>query len=279
MYFLYTLKIPKDLEEEIYFFLYEKIPQGWEWEEEEGFTTFRFYFKEENPQVLKELLAKYDFLEPKKEIIKEENWEISWKEFFKPFKVGKKFLILPPWEKILDFKERVCIYIEPGQAFGTGHHPTTQLMLENIEIFFENFSKKIFLEILDFGCGTGILGIACAKLYDNLKVYTLDIDEVALLATLQNAKLNQVEDKIEILNQLPKGKTFDLILANLSFKELKKEALNILKLSKRKKTKLFLSGILVKDVEKIKKLYQEIGFICEKMNKKEEWAFLEFFYA
>lgn len=279
MYFIYTLKVPKELEEEFNLLFSERFPQGWEWEEEEGFIFFRLYLKKEESKVLEVLLTKYEPLELKIEELKLEDWVVSWKKYFQPLVVGKKLLILPPWERNFFSQEKIKIFIEPAQAFGTGYHPTTQLMLENIESYFERISEKKFLEILDFGCGTGILGIACAKLYDNLKVYALDIDEIALEATFKNAKLNEVESKLVILKDLPLEKKFDLILANLSFKELKKEALNLLKVAEKKKTKLFLSGLLEEHVEEIRSIYLSLGFINKKIERKEEWFFLEFVYA
>ncbi len=278
MYFLCTLEVPKELEEEILLLFCENIPRGWEWEEKEKSIYFRLYLKKEELENLKSFIVKYPISNLKISKLEDKNWSSYWKEYFKPLEVGKKLVILPPWEKTF-FQEKILIYIEPAQAFGTGYHPTTQLMLESIELFFEKLIEDRFLEVLDFGCGTGILGIACIKLYKDLKLYAVDIDELALEATLKNAKLNGVEDKFVVLRTLPLDKKFDLILANLSFKELKKEALNLCKVSKKGITKLFLSGILIEDVGEIKNLYESLGFICEMVREKEEWTVLEFFYA
>lgn len=278
MYFLCTLEVPKQLEEEVFLLFYENFPKGWEWEERENLISFKLYLKKEEVEMLEKLLANYSVFNLRVSELEDKDWSSYWKKYFKPLKVGQKLLILPPWEKISSPKE-ILIYIEPAQAFGTGYHPTTQLMLENIELFFEKLNKRHFLEVLDFGCGTGILGIACAKLYEKIKVYAIDIDEMALEATFKNTKLNKVEDKFVILKELPLNQNFDLVLANLSFKELIKEALNLCKVSKKGITKLFLSGILVEDVEEMKTFYQNLGFIFERIEEKEGWTFLELFYA
>lgn len=115
----------------------------------------------------------------------EQNWEILWRQFFKPRRVGRHFLIAPTWESVTPSREDILIRLDPGQAFGTGDHPTTRMCLELMEeLDLEN------RRVADVGCGSGVLAIAGSKM--GAEVLALDIDPVALEVTEANASLNQV---------------------------------------------------------------------------------------
>ncbi len=276
MYCEITLKVPdkNKLGELIEEFLYEHFPQGWETIEEKNIIIFKIYAKERAPEIdnLEKFLAKHLDVEVEYRLIKEENWAEVWKANFRPIKLGKNLVIIPPWEKYEPYFEEIVIIIEPAQAFGTGHHPTTQMMLENIENYTEKFGKG-FLKILDLGCGTGILGIACAKLISNCKIWAVDIDEEAIKACKYNVKLNQMQEKFSIQKEIPE-EMFDLILANIGYRELKNLASSIKKHSKKDRTHVFLTGILNEDAEKIENLYRNLGYQLVKKQSEKEWAFL-----
>ncbi|MFN4132255.1 MAG: 50S ribosomal protein L11 methyltransferase [Caldimicrobium sp.] len=284
MYLLLILKVPKEraesIEEEIY--LYEKL--SWETEEKEEEVLFKFYIpislKDQDKEKLffiEALASKFDDINLEYTLTKRENWEVIWKYHFKPLEIGKKLIILPSWEEELRVPERIPVYIDPGQAFGTGHHPTTQLMLENIEYFLEELCQKFEDPyILDMGCGTGILSIACAKLCPNAIIYAVDIDELALEAAKKNITLNQIASPLYILKELPKEENlkFNLILANIGTKELKNLAPTFKKLSKPKETLLLLSGILKEDLKEIEKFYRNFSFSPIKSQYLREWALI-----
>lgn len=285
MHLLLTVTIPNEVamyfEEDLYFI----SGLSWETQVTEEKTIFKFYFPlsldskdEEKLSTLEKLTAKFDSAVPEYTLIKRENWEIIWKYHFKPLKVGKKLLILPPWEKAsLSSEEEIVIYIDPGQAFGTGHHATTQLMLENLESFLEEITKiKEAPLILDLGCGTGILSIAAAKLCPKATIYAVDIDELALEATEKNAKLNHIWEQIKIASAIPEeiNIKFDLILANIGFRELKSLAPSFPQYCLSKETLLLLSGVLREDLPELEKVYISLGFQKLKSQFLKEWSLL-----
>jgi len=123
--------------------------------------------------------------------IEDENWMEAWKENYHPISVGNKMLILPAWVD-QDAKERIPVRINPGMAFGTGAHPTTQLCMEALEEFIIEGES-----IIDVGCGSGILSIA-AVLLGAKNVLAVDIEPESIELTTQNGLLNDVKDKIEV---------------------------------------------------------------------------------
>ncbi|MBT3390034.1 MAG: 50S ribosomal protein L11 methyltransferase [Chloroflexi bacterium] len=121
--------------------------------------------------------------------IAEINWAEAWKENFHPVNIGERLLIIPGW---LDapHESRIPIRIDPGMAFGTGTHPTTQLCLEFLET--SEFSESIRgLEIFDIGCGSGILSIAALKL-GAACAFGVDTDTDAITTAEENARINEV---------------------------------------------------------------------------------------
>jgi ribosomal protein L11 methyltransferase len=122
--------------------------------------------------------------------IQETNWVEAWKEHYHPIPIGQRLMILPSWYQNPD-PARIPIIIEPGMAFGTGTHPTTQICLELLETHFPVQARSV----LDIGCGSGILTIAARKLgADN--VLGVDIDPEALDNARKNAELNGVAGQI-----------------------------------------------------------------------------------
>ncbi len=117
----------------------------------------------------------------------EENWEENWKKFFKPRRVGERFVVRPTWETFASGPDDLEIVLDPGQAFGTGDHPTTRLCMQLLEK--ANLKDA---RVADVGCGSGILSVAACKLGAS-EVIANDIEPVAVEVAQQNALLNGVQ--------------------------------------------------------------------------------------
>lgn len=140
----------------------------------------------------------------------DEDWANNWKKYYKPLEIGESLAIVPEWEKYKS--DRTIIKINPGMAFGTGTHESTYMCLELLEKYVKEGD-----EIFDIGCGSGILAIAALKLGAK-RALAIDIDDKCIDASHENAKLNDVEDKMEIkkgnLLDVVKGRA-DLIVSNI----------------------------------------------------------------
>lgn len=144
---------------------------------------------------------------------KVEDWQNNWKQYFHPMPIGKKLLIRPVWEDNYDAGDRKVLDIEPGLAFGSGSHPTTQLCLETLENYITPDST-----VLDIGCGSGILSIA-ALLLGARSAFGVDIDSLAVKTAKANALQNGFgDDKFTVvqgnLSDKVNGK-FNVVVANI----------------------------------------------------------------
>ncbi|MFQ5962243.1 MAG: 50S ribosomal protein L11 methyltransferase [Candidatus Methylomirabilales bacterium] len=152
-----------------------------------------------------------------------EDWGRSWKEHFKPLAVGNRLLIAPPWEGGPFPGDRLPIRIDPGMSFGTGHHATTRMCLESLEIFMGSWVQTRGPWVLDVGTGTGILAIAAALLGAE-QVVAIDTDPEACEAATKNLALNKTTGPVQILHggvdALEPERRFDLLLVNLDTKSL-----------------------------------------------------------
>lgn len=142
-----------------------------------------------------------------------DDWVNNWKQYFHPMPVGEKLLIRPEWEDEYDPQGRKVLNIEPGLAFGTGSHPTTKLCLETLEKYVKSGDS-----VLDIGCGSGILSIACLLLGAE-SAFGVDIDSLAVKTAVQNAEKNGFgSDKFMAvqgnLSDKVKGK-YNIVVANI----------------------------------------------------------------
>jgi ribosomal protein L11 methyltransferase len=151
--------------------------------------------------------------------IADQNWMEAWKQHYKPILIGDSLLILPAWMES-PAPERIAIKIDPGMAFGTGTHPTTQLCLELIE---RHASRSPLSTVIDVGCGSGILSIAALKLGAQ-KVLGVDIDIESVKNSRENADVNQVGEEL-ILGQ---GSVTETLAGQFAFKSAPLVVANIL---------------------------------------------------
>ncbi|QJA06111.1 methyltransferase domain-containing protein [Thermosulfurimonas marina] len=198
-----------------------------------------------------------------------EDWGRRFREHFRPLRVGRRLWIVPPWARGRASGEEIEIVIDPGQAFGTGQHPSTALVLETLEEFFQ---ERPWTSVLDVGTGSGILALAAAKL-GAPKVVGLDVDPVAVEEARRNATLNalDLEFSTEPLERHP-GR-YQLVLANISALELRRLA-PALSGHLLPEGRLLLSGFLEKEIPEMLEIYRPLGFSPLRVRSKEEWGFL-----
>lgn len=146
--------------------------------------------------------------------VAEEDWAEAWKVHYHPVRIGQRLLIRPRWVEMETAPGDVVISLDPGMAFGTGTHPTTQLCLEAVEALVQPG-----ISVLDLGCGSGILSIAAAKLGAG-HVLALDIDPVAVKAAQENAQDNGAAARITVQegtleSVVTSARRFDLAVVNI----------------------------------------------------------------
>ena len=144
--------------------------------------------------------------------IQDSDWENSWKDYFDILNIGEKFVIVPTWREYENEEDKYVINIDPGMAFGTGGHETTSLCIKNLEKYVKPHDN-----IIDVGCGSGILSIAASYLTDG-SLKAVDLDKLAVDVSRENFALNNLENHIEVeeASLLTKEtKKYDVIVANI----------------------------------------------------------------
>ena len=198
--------------------------------------------------------------------IGKKDWQEEWVQSSKPMRFGEKLWIYP--DHLIDNLEgKVCVNLNPGLAFGTGSHPTTRLCLEWLEK--SNLDQK---SVLDYGCGSGILGISAIKLGAK-SVTAIDLDPQAVIASKNNAEKNHVQQEIEITdNNKTIEKNFNIIVANILAKPLIELAPYFYK-KLNKDGAICLSGILEGQINIIKDAYLKY-FNLSEIKIKDGWVMM-----
>ncbi len=206
-----------------------------------------------------------DKIEFKAEILEDKDWEREWMTHYHPMQFGPNFWVCPSWIEVPD-ANAVNLMLDPGLAFGTGTHPTTALCLEYLAS--HSMQNRT---VIDYGCGSGILGIA-AILLGASAVSGVDIDPQALTATQDNLLRNNL-DKERLPVFFPESfesEPVDLVIANILAGPLKELAPTLEELVKSG-GQLILSGLLLEQADELISTYSE-WFDMEPPSTKEEWV-------
>ncbi|MBI1818619.1 MAG: 50S ribosomal protein L11 methyltransferase [Deltaproteobacteria bacterium] len=203
-------------------------------------------------------------------VLQREDWAHNWMEHFPPLTIGERLSVIPPW--ISDVPAgRIAIVIDPGLAFGTGHHATTQGCLELIE---QHASGRSLECALDVGTGSGILAIALAK-FGVAHVAAVDIDPEACRAACENCARNSVSHSVSVSEHLPAaGERFDVIVANLLSSLLIDLAPN-LRARLAPTAHLIASGILLSEAEAVRAAFAAVGLVEHDRTSTGEWVTLD----
>ena len=201
----------------------------------------------------------------------------NWKKYFNPINIGEKLLIRPVWRDDYDPQGRIVLNLEPGLAFGTGTHETTRLCLQALEKHVKKGDN-----MLDVGCGSGILSVA-ALLLGAEKATGIDIDPLAVKSSIENAERNNVADRYTGIHGNLAEKAngcYDIITANIVADAIIMLSGDIEKLM-NDKTICIMSGVIatrlddvlsaLPDTLEIIEQYEEKGWICLAAMKKNKW--------
>ena len=213
-------------------------------------------------------------------LIDEEDWSSSWKQHWQPQPIGDRLLINPAWLSIPTDSDRIILQLDPGVAFGTGTHATTQLCLEALEMRLQPGTN---LTIADIGCGSGILSTA-AVLLGAQQVYAVDNDPLAVKATGENRDLNLIPPEkllvdlgsIEIL-QLMIPDSVDGFVCNILADVIVQLAPSMAAIVKPKGWAI-LSGILSSQVADVSHVLEQNGWVVGTVWNRQEWSCINLKY-
>ncbi len=201
----------------------------------------------------------------------DEAWASAWQQSFPPLPVGNRLLVAPPWETTPTPPGRVRVVIEPGRAFGTGHHGSTEGCLALLDRW---LATQLAPRVLDIGTGTGILAVAAVKL-GAPRVAAIDVDPDAVSAARQNAEANGVADRIDVSaggpESLPRTAAYDLVLANI----LTHTHLALVREYRRRVAPfgaLVLGGMLTGEDDQVTRTLVPHGFTPRESFEREGWA-------
>ncbi len=254
-------------------------PHERDWLSQEKELTLLAYFRDEASarSAMDWLLSEYHLRSvPRLKAEEEQDWNATWKAAFTGIEVDEFLKVLPPWSEEWASAQKSgrtegILVINPGAGFGTGTHETTQLCLKVLRSLGSLEGKTV----LDFGSGSGILGIQAAR--QGARVYCVEIDPLANENARENADLNGVAERIRFLDEIPSeihGGRVDVLLANIlrpiliRFSPLIRDCL-------KPKSELVLSGLIESDLDEVIRTYQEGGSPFELTRlEKNEWRAL-----
>lgn len=246
-------------------------------------VTLRAYFPEDSEaeatkanieRVLGYMNMMYPMPTPAYKVVEEENWAEAWKVHYQPVRLGKRIVIRPRWIEITPEPEDLIISLDPGMAFGTGTHPTTQLCLEAIE----DITTPDMIAC-DLGCGSGILAIAAAKLGAK-HIVAVDIEEMAIQVTQENALENHVAEFItaykgSLEELLATGQQFDFLMVNILAKVIVPMCEQGLGNLVKPNGKAIFSGLIDTQIEEVESALLKTGLTPTARRQLTDWVVIE----
>jgi ribosomal protein L11 methyltransferase len=203
-------------------------------------------------------------------VIRQQNWNKQWESNFQPINVDDKCYIRAPFHA----SKKGFLYdvvIEPKMSFGTGHHSTTQLMIQKLMQLDVNGKS-----VLDMGCGTGVLAVVASMMGAD-PITAIDIDEWSYENTIENCRKNSINNVLVHKGnaQILAGKLFHTILANINKNVLLKD-FNVYNDSLEKSGNLVISGFFETDMDELAAKAAELGLVIKDKVTREQWAMLHF---
>ncbi len=242
-------------------------------DDEEGKAQYKLLCEKLNELKSQDENNAYGRLVTETSLTRQEDWEWGWKQYFKPFPVGKTFIIKPSWETVEDTQGRTILEIDPASSFGTGTHDTTQLCMTALEETIKGGEK-----LLDMGTGSGILAIAAGMLGATPDTI-VDIDEHCLTCAAENAERNNVTLGRKLHGDALKnpalaeeiGKDYDIIVANIVADVIIGMS-NMFWDKLKNDGTLICSGILNERADEVQDALVKAGFTILKRASSDDWT-------
>jgi ribosomal protein L11 methyltransferase len=212
--------------------------------------------------------------------VEPESWAESWKRYWKPTLLHDTLWICPSWEPAptLEPQQRL-LWLDPGMAFGTGTHPSTQLVLQGLETMAKANPQQVRgQDLLDLGCGSGILALSAAQLHYR-SIMAIDLDPLATQATKRNAERNKLAQVISVSNipigQWPSAEdSWDVMLVNILAPVIV-ELMPHLKTRLKPKGRILFAGLVPSQAESVIEAAKEQRLSCQIQAEQEGWVLLE----
>lgn len=204
--------------------------------------------------------------------VDDEDWATAWKKYYKPFNISTRVVIKPSWEEYIPEEDEIIIELDPGMAFGTGTHETTRMCAQLLERYIKTQD-----EVIDLGCGTGILSIIAAKLGAR-SILAADIDETAVKVTKENCIINRVEDRVTAVKGVLEGlerQRSDIVVANI-IADVIRNISPLVPYYMKKDGYFITSGIIKERKDEIIVAYVKQGFVLKESLEMGEWVAMVF---